>query len=104
MTVLWHDDSDGVRIGPVDPDTLPLSERTKADLRDWAARYDATMDHDDPRSSAFPSWRAAETFEADGLRLWQRFRPNWGRDSRSGTIPTWSSGSWIRTGYPRRGR
>jgi hypothetical protein len=64
--------------GNIDPSTLPLSAETIARLMEWAARYDATLNKDDPAASGFPTDEEQRAFEDAGLELWRRVREELG--------------------------
>ncbi|GEM_PF-2592335 len=58
----------------IDPQTLPLKAKTQARLRQWAETYNAILNLADPIASAFPSVEAENSFEREGIRLWQKLR------------------------------
>ncbi len=58
--------------GNVDPGTLPLSPELRADLDAWAARFDAILDQDHPRDSAFASGEDEQDFVWTGRQLASR--------------------------------
>jgi len=60
--------------GNIDPATLPLRAETVQQLEAWSAIFDATLNRDDPASSAFPSEAALNNFEQHGLELWKQLR------------------------------
>ncbi|MEI6808214.1 MAG: hypothetical protein WCN95_05790 [bacterium] len=69
---LWEILPDGVR--NIAPEELPLTDRLKHELRDWAARYDATLLPGDPASSGFRTTQEEQGFENEGMRLWASLR------------------------------
>lgn len=66
----------------IDPATLPLGDETRRALDAWAARYDRTLNEDDPLASGFASSEDELAFEADGRRLWQQVQQELGPDYR----------------------
>ena len=72
---LWH--AGGDTVGPIDPEALPLSEALQRDLWAWAARYDASLNPDDPAASGMTEADAA-AFADDGRALWQRLQDELG--------------------------
>ncbi|HYV50050.1 MAG TPA: hypothetical protein VFA20_34580 [Myxococcaceae bacterium] len=73
---LWETLPDGVR--NVAPEELSLSPGLRQELRAWAARYDATLNRDDPSASGFKSAEDERDFEETGVRLWERLRQEMG--------------------------
>ena len=63
---LWEPGSDDYNI---DPATLPISRSLVERLHAWAARFDATLDHEYPPDGGFPSRAEEEQFIADGSML-----------------------------------
>lgn len=72
---LWHAGDDAV--GPIHPEALPLSEALQRDVWAWAARYDASLDLDDPAASGMEAAEAA-AFAEDGRALWRRLQDELG--------------------------
>jgi hypothetical protein len=71
-----------------DPSSLPLSAGLVEALEDWAARWDATYDPDDPLNSGFASPEEERRFREDGVRLEARLRTELGeRWTVSSRIP-----------------
>ena len=66
---LWWDAGEA---GNIDPATLGVSAALAADLAAWAARYDATLDADDPARSGFATSAAEAAFETQGRLLARR--------------------------------
>jgi hypothetical protein len=64
---LWWDGQG--RVGNIDPALLGLSEELRRELQSWATRYDAILNHDDPRASGFRSRDDEQSFEEDGRSL-----------------------------------
>ena len=56
-------------VGNVDPASLAISSNLIARLNEWAARFDSTLDLDDPMNSGFPSDAAEREFATDGRDL-----------------------------------
>ena len=56
-------------IGNKVPDDLPISLKLKEKLQDWANRYDAILNLDDPPSSCFNSIEDEMLFVEDGCKL-----------------------------------
>jgi hypothetical protein len=69
---LWEA-SPGV-IGNIDPGQLPISERLRRDLTEWADRYNSTLNHSDPAQSGFPNDSARAEFKHKGLELGERLK------------------------------
>lgn len=55
--------------GMVDPETLPIDADLRARLHQWADRFDATLDWDDPAATKSPSQAWRRRFHADGVAL-----------------------------------
>lgn len=68
---LWWDD-DAERMGPIEPETIGLSDRLCADLQSWAAAFDATLVRDDPKLSGFVSEAEERAFYDCGRELAKR--------------------------------
>jgi hypothetical protein len=73
---LWEASSGAV--GNIDPQDLPVSPTLKQRLMTWAAKYDATLDMNDPASSGFESEQAASEFRQEGEALAQRLQEELG--------------------------
>ena len=58
----------------IDLADLPVSHSLREALRSWAAIFDETLNHEDPRNSGFGSQRDLSKFDADGRRLWSALR------------------------------
>ena len=56
-------------VGNIEPSELPISCLLKDRLMTCAAKFDATLDMDDPANSGFESERAAEAFRNEGDAL-----------------------------------
>jgi hypothetical protein len=68
---LWWDEPD--KVGDIDPETLPLQEKTIEQLHNWAKMYDKTLDWDNPADSpGFANKQEEETFEKEGILLWKQ--------------------------------
>ena len=74
---LWED---GEEVGNIDPTTLPISAALQSALFDWAARYDATLNHDYPPESGFQSKADEQKFVEDAEALLNRLRTELGED------------------------
>ena len=55
--------------GMVDPETLPIDADLVARMQQWADRFDATLDRDDPAASKTPSGAWRRRFHLDGQAL-----------------------------------
>lgn len=55
--------------GDISPDEIPISSELKYSLKEWAERYDAILNKDDPASSAFKSEEEEKRFIDDGYKL-----------------------------------
>ncbi|MCG7781909.1 hypothetical protein [Lelliottia amnigena] len=64
---LWGMEPDD--FGDISPDDLPISLELKNNLHDWAARYDLTLNMDDPASSGFENEMMESVFIEDGRKL-----------------------------------
>lgn len=73
---LWLKLNNGVRNVP--PSELPLSDQLQKALVAWAARYDSTLQRNDPAASGFATQNEEHEFEATGLRLWAALRSELG--------------------------
>lgn len=71
-TILWKNDAS--EVGPIDLDSMPLTEGLKHDLQAWADAYDKTLNQEYPPDSGFPSPAEEAAFEAEGQRLWRELR------------------------------
>lgn len=60
--------------GDISPDELPLSEDLKTSLNEWAERFDAILNMDDPATSDFNTVEEEELFINDGYNLALRLR------------------------------
>ena len=69
---LWWDEPD--EVGDFDPATLPLSQQTINRLYDWANAYDNRLNWDDPYESPELSSEEINTFDRQGINLWQQLR------------------------------
>lgn len=67
---LW----DATPTGPrnLDPSELPISEDLAEELGRWAARYDRTLNRNDPPASGFPTSREHLGFVEEGRHLASR--------------------------------
>lgn len=64
---LWE--SSKGELGNVDPSSLPISSDLIARLNAWAARFDQTLNLDDPMNSGFESDEMEEEFAEAGRSL-----------------------------------
>ncbi|MFJ5159785.1 hypothetical protein ACIP6T_11490 [Pantoea sp. NPDC088449] len=55
--------------GDISPEELPISSKLKDRLREWAERYDAILNINDPVSSGFKSEEEKKQFIDDGYKL-----------------------------------
>lgn len=55
--------------GDISPEELPISSELKYSLREWAERYDAILNTDDPVSSGFKNGEEEKQFIDDGYKL-----------------------------------
>jgi len=62
------------KAGDIDPETMPLSEKTVSRLEKWADIYDAKLNWEDPNSSGFPTLEAKAAFEQEGISLWKQLQ------------------------------
>lgn len=62
------------RVGDINPNTLPLNQKTIQSLEAWANVYDNILNWDDPASSGFASLEDKEAFEQEGINLWLQLR------------------------------
>ena len=69
---LWWASSD--KAGDIDPEILPLSRESISRLEKWADIYDAKLNWEDPNSSGFPSLKAKDAFEKEGISLWKQLQ------------------------------
>ena len=58
----------------LNPDDLPLSAGLRARLHEWAARYTATLNSDDPARSGFSSRAEEARFTQDGAALHEELK------------------------------
>lgn len=70
---LWWDGEPG-RIGNIDPAEIGLSSDLSQALWAWAARFDETLNQDDPAVSRFANASEFAAFARDGAQLEQRVR------------------------------
>jgi hypothetical protein len=64
--------------GNIDPDSLPISDLLKHDLLEWADRFDATLDLDDPVNSRFKNEAEERDFRDEGEHLAKRLQDELG--------------------------
>jgi hypothetical protein len=69
-------------VGNINPDTLPISASLKSALADWAARYDATLDSNDPLQSGFPAEEDEISFEQTGRNILAMLQDELGSEFR----------------------
>ena len=55
--------------GPVDPNTLPISDSLKLDVIEWNREYQKLLDWSDPGSSGFKSTKTERSFYERGRVL-----------------------------------
>ncbi len=61
-------------VGNIDPEELPISERLRQALTQWAEWYDSTLNLSNPAISGFPSDSDREEFKRKGMELGERLR------------------------------
>ena len=64
--------------GDLSPEELPISSELKLALRQWAERYDAILNVDDPSSSGFKCKEEEILFINDGEKLSRRLQSELG--------------------------
>jgi hypothetical protein len=65
---LWGTTAEDV--GNINPDDLPISQHLREKIMEWAARFDAIINMDDPANSVFFKTKEEEfNFYKDGLEL-----------------------------------
>ncbi|MDF5722062.1 MAG: hypothetical protein PUP91_16565 [Rhizonema sp. PD37] len=70
---LWWAEAD--KVGNIDPQKLPLLQKTISRLHKWALAYNATLNWSDPASSqGFSSIEADAAFEEEGISLWKQLQ------------------------------
>ncbi|MBC5793661.1 MAG: hypothetical protein VKL60_07160 [Sphaerospermopsis sp.] len=69
---LWWVSSD--KAGDINPETLPISQKTISRLEQWADIYDEKLNWGDPNSSGFSSLEAKAAFENEGISLWKQLQ------------------------------
>lgn len=62
------------KMGDIDPETLPLSQKTISRLEKWADMYDAKLNEDEPDLSNFSNDEEQESFEKEGINLWKQLK------------------------------
>ncbi|MGS4820179.1 hypothetical protein ACN4GA_14285 [Raoultella terrigena] len=67
-------------LGDISPEKLPISSGLKSSLEEWAKRYDAILNIDDPASSGFKNKEEEKLFIDDGYKLSQRLREELGNE------------------------
>ena len=80
-TVLWRVDGD--QAGPIEPDSLnslKIPVELQKALKQWAAKYDDTLNHDYPPDSGFANSEDEMAFEVEGQRLWESLKSALGAD------------------------
>ncbi|MBE5215999.1 hypothetical protein IG605_010430 [Pectobacterium quasiaquaticum] len=66
--------------GDISPEELLISSELKNSLEEWAKRYDAILNMDDPASSGFNSESEENLFIDDGYKLAQLLREELGNE------------------------
>ncbi len=69
---LWWVDPE--LVGNITPAKLRLSQETLDRLSNWTSAYDATLNQDYPPDSGFASEQDAQSFEQEGINLWQQLQ------------------------------
>jgi hypothetical protein len=67
---IWDEDD----AGAIDPSDLPLNQETINRLHSWQASCDATLNHEFPQNSKFLSEEEENSFEQEGISLWNQLR------------------------------
>jgi len=67
-------------MGDISPEDLPLSSELKDDLNEWAKRFNAILNEDDPASSGFINDEEEQHFMEDGYKLAECLRNELGPD------------------------
>jgi len=75
---LWGVDIDDM--GDISPEDLPISSELRGNLNEWAKRFDAILNEDDPASSGFKSDEEEKKFIDDGYKLAEFLRNELGTD------------------------
>ena len=75
---LWEASQDIV--GNIDPQDLPISSSLKKRLLSWAAKFDATLNINDPAISGFESEKTANEFRQDGDAIARNLQDELGAD------------------------
>ncbi|OJA61585.1 hypothetical protein BGV68_04545 [Burkholderia ubonensis] len=65
-------------VGNIDPKDLPISLALRDALTAWAAKFDATLNMDDPVNSGFGSDEEADKFRKEGAVLARRLQDELG--------------------------
>jgi hypothetical protein len=66
--------------GDISPKELPISLELQNSLNEWAKRFDAILNMEDPASSGFNSEAEEKLFIDDGYKLAQRLRNELGSE------------------------
>lgn len=61
-------------LGNIDPRSLPISEKLISNLMDWAKKYDATLNLEEPINSGFATKEFELAFKKEGEYLLNRLR------------------------------
>jgi len=61
-------------LGNIDPRSLPISEKLISNLMDWAKKYDATLNLEEPINSGFATKELELAFKKEGEYLLNRLR------------------------------
>ncbi|MDF7675808.1 hypothetical protein PT286_03550 [Neisseriaceae bacterium ESL0693] len=69
---LWLDFDD--EIGNINPNTLPISDSLKNELKNWTDDYDKTLNLDDPLHSGFKTTNDEITFKERGKILQKKLQ------------------------------
>lgn len=70
--VLWEAGED--RVGEIEPESLPISDKLVRDLHAWAERYDCTLNKHCGQDSGFSTPEEETAFDVEGRRLWAELR------------------------------
>lgn len=69
---LWHDD--GINMGDIDPNDLPISEKLKKQIYHWAEWYNNILNLDNPAISSFDSIDEEQAFLTMGEEIFLQLK------------------------------
>lgn len=67
-------------LGDISPEELPISQELKNSLYEWAERFNAILNIEDPASSGFKNEEEEKLFIDDGYKLAQCLRNELGSE------------------------